>query len=354
VCLPGHHAAYLPWAEFVQTQERLRNNWQHEGRPGVAREGTALLQGIVFCGVCGGKMSVHHPVRRERRSPTYLCDHAYRDGAARLCQSMTARPVDAAVRDAFLAALSPLSVDVSLRVLDHIEHDLAAQRHQRELQLDHVRYEARLAQRQYDAVDPDNRLVAGELERRWNEKLARVAQLERAYAHAEQEARWTITAEERAAIGAVSADLPAIWHAATTTNRERKQLLRFVLDAVDLDGVSQPGQIIVQLRWRSGTITTVCVARTAPGDRSLRTADAAVALIGELAPTHTYAEIARHVTAAGWQTAFGRGFTSLHVGYLCRRHGWGRGQSTPVVTRTSTSHNTQGDGHEQAHVAPAP
>ena len=126
VCLPGHHAGYLSWEEFVQNQERLRDNWPHDGRPGVAREGTALLQGIVFCAVCGGKMSVHHPVLRERRAPTYRCDQAYRDGAARLCQSMSARPVDAAVSDAFLAALVPLSVELSRAVLDRIEHDLAA------------------------------------------------------------------------------------------------------------------------------------------------------------------------------------------------------------------------------------
>ena len=188
--------------------------------------------------------------------------------------------------------------------------------------------------------------MAGELERRWNEKLARVTQLERAYAHAEQEARWTVSAEERAAIGAISADLPALWHAPTTTNRERKQLLRFAIDAVDLDGVSQLGQISVQIRWRSGTITTARVARAVPGERSLKTPHAAVTLIGELAPTHTYAEIARQVAAAGWQTAFGRTFTSLHVGYLCRAMAGGEGHTTRPVTRTSTLCNAQGDSHE--------
>jgi DNA invertase Pin-like site-specific DNA recombinase len=333
VCLQGHHPGYLPWEEFVQTQERLRDNWQHDGRPGIAREGTALLQGLVACGICGRMMGVQHYATKERRSPSYICAAGYQDGDAHICQSMSARPVDATVAEAFLAAVSPLSVAVSLRVLDQLEQDLTAQRRQRELQLEQARYEARQAQRQYDAVDPDHRLVAAELERRWNEKLARVAHLEQAYAQAEREAQWTMTAEERATAAAVSRDLPGLWQAATTTDRERKQLLRFVIATVYLDGVSGPGQIAVQIHWRSGAVTFLDCSRPAPGDGSLKTPAEALALIRALAPTHPYEVIAERVNAAGWRTAFGRLFAREHVGYLCRRHGWGRdtGRCRPVA-----------------------
>ena len=183
----------------------------------------------------------------------------------------------------------------------------------------------------YDPVDPDHRLVAAELERRWNDKLARVTQLEQAYARADRDAGGTITAEERAAIGALSRDVPALWQAETTTNRERKQLLRYAIETVYLDGVSHTGQIAVQVHWRSGTIATFNVARPAPGDGSLKTPAEAVALIRDLAATHTYEEIADRVNAAGWRTAFGRCFTRAHVGYICRRDGLGRGphRTTP-------------------------
>lgn len=326
VCVRDHHPGYLPWAEYLHNQEQLRENWPRAGRSGVAREGAALLQGLVWCGVCGQKMAVQHRAASEHRAATYLCDRSYRDGDAHSCQSMTALPVDAAVSAAFLEAASPLGLAVALQVLDRIEQDLAAQRHQQDLQLEQARYEARLAQRAYDAVDPDHRLVAAELERRWNDKLERVAHLERTYAQAEQAAQWTVTAKERARIGLLSQDLPAIWQAATTTHRDRKQLLRCAIEAVSLDGVSHPGQIEIQLHWRSGTITTTRVARRVRGEWSLHTPAGAVALIQELAPAHSYAEIAAHLAAAGWRTAFGREFTSLHVGYLCRRHGWARGQ----------------------------
>ncbi len=321
VKIAQHHPAYIRWEEFVKNQEKLRDNWSHDGNRGVAREGRALLQGLVYCGVCGRKMSVQDRAARERRSPCYLCGRGYQDGDEKICQSMTSRPVDAAVVEAFLGAVSPLSLRVATQVLDQVEQDLVRQRRQRELQLEQARYEARLAQRQYDAVDPANRLVAGELERRWNEKLERVAQLEQTYAQAERDAEWQLTAEERAAITDLSRDLPAVWSAETTTNQERKQLLRMAIESVQLDGISQSGEIEVQIRWRSGAITRVDVKRPAPGEGSLKTPAEAVSRIHEMASRRTYAEIAASLNRAGLRSAFGRCFTTQHVGYICRRDG---------------------------------
>jgi hypothetical protein len=208
--------------------------------------------------------------------------------------------------------------------MNQIEEELISQRRQREMQLEQARYEARLAQRQYDAVDPLNRLVAGELERRWNEKLERVTELERAFAQAEREAEWKLTPEERAAITDLSRDLPAIWSAETTTNQERKQLLRMAIESVQVDGSSQAGQVEVQIRWRSGSITSLNVKRAAPGECSLKTPEEAVVRIHKMVPRRTYAEIATALNRAGLRSAFGRRFTSQHVGYVCRRDGLDR------------------------------
>ena len=249
---------------------------------------------------------------------------------------MTSRPIDAAVVEAFLTAVSPISVRVATQVMDQVEQDLISQRRQRELQLEQARYEARLAQRQYDAVDPSNRLVAAELERRWNEKLERVTQLERTYAQAERDAEWNLTAEERAAITELSRDLPAIWSAETTTNQERKQLLRMAIESVQLDGISQAGQIEVQIRWRSGTITSLSVKRSAPGEGSLKTPAEAVSRIHEMAPRRTYEEIAASLNRAGLRSAFGRRFTSQHVGYICRRDGLAKAQAAFSIQSRKT------------------
>ena len=320
VKIEGHHPAYLSWEEYVKNCERMHQNWNRDqGKSGVAREGSALLQGIVYCGICGRKMSVQHRAANEKRSSAYLCQSGYQDGGDKICQSMTSRPVDAAVAEAFLESVSPLSLEIGLQVLEQLENDLSAQRRQRELQLEQARYEARLAQRQYDAVDPDNRLVASELERRWNEKLERVARLEQAYNQAEQETEWRIPPEERKAIQELSQNLPLVWKSPSTTNPERKQLLRLAIESVQLDGVSQAGQIEIQIRWRSGTVTRVHIKRSAPGEGSLKTPPNAVAQIHEMADRYTYSEIAERLNAAGYRTAFGRLFTSQHVGYICRR-----------------------------------
>jgi hypothetical protein len=309
----------------MQTQDQLRQNWPHEGNRGVARDGAALLQGIVCCGYCGRKMGVQHPSTKEKRSPAYLGHLGQQqEGQERLCQSMTARPVEAAVKEAFLEAVSPLGLEVATQVLDQAEQQLLAQRRQWELQLEQARYEARLAQRKYDAVDPDHRLVAAELERRWNAQLTRVAALEQAAAKAEQDAHWTLSAQERAAMQTLAQDLSTLWHAETTTHAERKQLLRLAIESVHLDGVSRSGWIEVQIRWRSGVVTRLEVPRVKPGAGSLTTPAPAVARIHELAATSSYAEIADALNTAGWRTAFGRPFTSQHVGYICRRDGCGR------------------------------
>ena len=321
VKITAHHPAYIGWEEFVKNQERLRQNWSHDGNRGVPREGRALLQGIVYCGVCGRKMSVQNRAARENRSPSYVCGRGYQDGDEKVCQTMTSRPVDAAVVATFLGAVSPISLRVATQVLDQVEQDLIAQRRQRELQLEQARYEARLAQRQYNAVDPANRLVAGELERRWNEKLERVAQLERTYAQAERDAEWSLTREERAAIGELSQDLPAIWSAETTTDQERKQLMRMAIESVQLDGIRQAGRIEIQIHWRSGTVTDHIVSRPAPGEGSLKTPEQAVLQIHEMARQSSYDEIATHLNRTGLRTAFGRCYTSQHVGYVCRRDG---------------------------------
>jgi hypothetical protein len=266
-------------------------------------------------------MSVQNRAAKENRSPSYICGRGYQDGDEKVCQSMTSRPVDAAVVAAFLGAVSPISLRVAMQVLDQVEQDLIAQRRQRELQLEQARYEARLAQRQYDAVDPANRLVAGELERRWNEKLERVAQLERVYAQAERNAEWSLTEEERAGIAALSQDLPAIWSAETSTAQERKQLMRMAIESVQLDGIRQARQIEVQIHWRSGMVTDHIVKRSAPGEGSLKTPEEAVLQIHEMAGQNSHDEIAAHLNRTGLRTAFGRCYTNQHVGYICRRDG---------------------------------
>ncbi len=322
VCIHDHHPALISWEDYVKNRQQLRQNSNRDLSQGAAREGAALLQGIVYCGVCGRKMSIQNRASVEKRAPSYICQRGYEDGEQHICQSMSARHIDARVADAFLEAISPRRLEVAIRVLDQVEQKIAAQRRQWELQLEQARYEARVAGRKFDAVDAENRLVAAELERRWNEKLERVARLEQSFAQAEEELHWTISDEERASISELAADLPAVWSAETTSYRERKQLLRYAIETVQLDGVRCPGNIEVQIHWRSGVVSSMNVERSAKGEGSLKTPEPAVALIKEMASQYSYNEIATKLNERRQRTAFGRVYTMYHVGYVCRRHGF--------------------------------
>jgi hypothetical protein len=265
-------------------------------------------------------MSVNTYAARERRKPSYICNRQYHDGAAHTCQSMSAQPIDDVVAALFLEAMVPAQIELALQVVD----DLCAEKHalqqQWEQQLQQARYAAQLAQRQYDAVDPDHRLVAATLEQRWNEKLQALQDLEQAYRAAQTEAHFTLTEAEKSDIRRLAHDLPAVWQAPSTTDRERKQLLRFLIAEVQLDGVGTPGTIDIRVTWRSGALTTRRIARLKVGAWAPRTEARVIVRIRDLAPTHRVAQIVEILNAEGLRSAHGRVLREHHVLYLARRH----------------------------------
>ncbi len=320
VCIREHHEGYISWDEYRANRQRLRQNWFRSMSTGAAREGAALLQGLVWCGRCGAKMHVNSHSVRDKRRPSYICHRAYSDGATSICQSMTSKPVDDLVVQLFLEAMAPAQIEVAMQVVDKLQQEQQALQQQWERQLSQARYEAQLAQRQYDAVDPDNRLVTAELERRWNEKLETLQELESAYRQAQKQSRFSISAEEENEIRKLAQDLPAVWHAPTTTDRERKELLRYLIAEVQLDGVTLPGKIDIRVTWRSGAVTTRQIDRLKVGSWAPRTAEQVIDRIRALATDYTVAEIVEILNQEGLRSAHGRVFRDHHVLYLARRH----------------------------------
>jgi len=320
VCIQDHHAGYITWEEYLANRRRLRQNGFGNMTQGAPREGSALLQGLVWCGRCGARMGVNTYSVRERRKPSYICNHNYNEGAAHTCQSMSSKPIDELVVALFLEAMAPAQIALSMQVVENLRAEKQALQQQWEQQLRQARYEAQLAQRQYDAVDPDNRLVAATLERRWNEKLAAVQDLEQAYQQAQAQAHFSLTEEEQSDIRRLAQDLPAIWHAPSTTDRERKQLLRYLIAEVQLDGVTMPGKIDIRVTWRSGAVTTRRIERLKVGAWAPRTDTRVIARIRALAPTHIVAQIVKILNQEGLRSAHGRTMREHHVFYLARRH----------------------------------
>lgn len=320
VCIQEHHEGYIGWDEYLTNQQRLQQNGYRPTTQGAAREGAALLQGLVWCGCCGAKMGVNSHSMREQRRPSYICSHAYSEGAVHTCQSMTSKPVDDLVVSLFFQALEPAQIEIALQAVEQLQKERQILQHQWQQQLQQAHYEVQLAQRQYDAVDPDNRLVAAQLEQRWNHKLETLQKLENAYADAQQQSRFRISNEEKLAMENLAQDLPTLWNAATTTDAERKQLLRYAIAEVQLDGVTTPGKIKIRITWYSGAVSEHQIDRMKVGAWAPRTDEKLVERIRDLASTHIVDEIVERLNREGLRSAHGCTLRNYHVLYIARQH----------------------------------
>jgi hypothetical protein len=225
VVIPAAHPASISWEQYVAKSAQLTRHRTHlTSGPGRPREGAALLQGLVLCGRCGRRLSVRSQGTGGRH-PIYECQRRrLHDGQGGSCGSVPARPIDAAVAAPVLAAVTPATLELALEVLTQFEQDAAERDRQWQRQLERARYEAQRAARHYDVVDPENRLVARTLERRWNATLPQLQALEQASTIAQRTQRLDVTPQERQQILRLAADLPAVWRAPPTTQAERKAL----------------------------------------------------------------------------------------------------------------------------------
>ena len=249
------YPAYISWEQFLANGEKLRENstlfeWKKQHRRGPAREGAALLQGLAVCGVCGARMRVCY-----KDTPRYTCRDLAMRVLERMCCSLHGSSVDEAVARAFFEALQPAQLDALEAVLRHQAAERAGLEGHWQNQLQRAEYEVRLAQRQYLAVDPDNRLVAAELERRWEEKLTLLRQVQENYARFEQRPPLpTLTAEQREQFQHLSTALPRLWPRLTIV--QQKELLRSLISQVILKRIT-PDQVEARIVWVSGHYTSL-------------------------------------------------------------------------------------------------
>jgi hypothetical protein len=268
-------------------------------------------------------MSVFYYSTKEKRAPGYGCVAGYVDGGS-TCQMMSSAPVDAAVTEAFLAAVTPAQVDVALRALDAYEAERAEARRQRRMQVERAEYEVEIARRRYEATDLAKRLVAAELESRWEQALRERGRLMREVERLDRRSASPLGAAERRRVREMAADLGKVWRAPTTGMEDRKELLRFLVHRVYLDGVTEAGRIRIEIEWHMGARTRVTVPRPAVGAWAPRTPADAVERIRLLLSKHDYSTIARMLNAEGYRTAKGLAFDMYLVEYVARSRGWGR------------------------------
>jgi hypothetical protein len=325
VLIPDHHPGFTDWDTYLASQDRIGTNIRPQARQpgtGAVREGCALLQGLATCGKCGRKLAVFY-AGPAKCVPNYYCQ-----GSAELVRGRGARhmsaggqAIDAAVAAAFLAALAPAAMDACLAAARQLEdeHDAALAQHQR--QVEQARYHAVRAERRYRAVDPDNRLVARGLEREWETALRELADAEAELARRHAAHPKPLTEQDKQAILALGGDLGAVWDARTTTDKDRKQLLRTLLEEVNIIlRRDDPGpHAALVLRWKGGAITelTVPLRRRQP---AIRTDEDTIDLIRRLAVHYPDAQIAGILNRQQRRTARGMSYTAGRVQSL--RYHW--------------------------------
>ena len=256
VCLKAAHPGYIGWEEFVANQRRLADNINcyEAGHSGVPRKGSALLQGIAICGCCGRHMSVRY-TGPNGDYPVYCCRADRDQRASALCQEVRALAVDELIERVLLEALAPDQIAIALAALGQLEEENQHLDRQWTLRRERARYEAERARRQYDAVEPENRLVARSLERAWEDKLRAVETIEQEYTRWRLEGPLVISAAERSQLQMLGENLPRIWHADTTSAGDRKRILRLVMRAVVLDAKRLRGQVWLRIVWQTGAIS---------------------------------------------------------------------------------------------------
>ena len=321
VLITDHHPGFIGWDAYLANQARIGTNIRPQAREpgtGAVREGCALLQGLATCGTCGRKLAIFY-AGPAKSVPNYYCQGSAElvNGRGARHMSVGGQAIDAAVADAFLAALAPAALEACVLAAGQLEagHDDVLAQHRR--QVEQASYNTARAERRYRAVDPDNRLVARGLETEWEHALRELSDAEAELARRETARPKTLTASERASILALGDDLGAVLDAPTTTSKDRKQLLRTLLDEVNIAprrDDPDPHAALV-LRWKGGAISelTVPLRRRQP---KIRTDEDTIALIRRLAVHYPDATIAGILNRQHRTTARGMSFTASRVASL--------------------------------------
>jgi hypothetical protein len=316
--LPDHCPAYLSWEQYERNVAQLAANRNRATTLRAVRQGAALLAGLVVCGRCGNRLGVQYQHAHGRPTPFTYDGVAQRNsyGAPR-CQHVAGPCLDAFVTAQVLAALAPASLEVSLAAADQVEQERAAVLQLWDQRRERAAYETDRAARQYQAVEPEHRVVARTLERAWEEQLQAQEALEEEYRRVLQQQPRRLSAEERTAIRQLATDIPALWTAATTTTADRKDILRQVVERVEVEVQGTSEQVQVRITWAGGGQTEGLLVR--PLARYTDRSDYAClcARIQEL-------------TAAGWSLeAIAQQLAVDGYPPLRRRQGW-----SPVSVQT--------------------
>jgi len=319
--VPGAHAGYITWMQYQANQHRLLENAKAHGddrRQSPPREGPALLQGLLLCGRCGDRMNVRYYTRRGRQPvPIYLCDRDRAQFGARTCQSIPGASLDETIGALLVEMVTPLTLEVALTVQDEIQSRLADASRLRMMQVERAKYDADLARQRFMNVDPNHRLVADGLEADWNAKLRALHDAQERCDREHAVDRAPLTEEQRARVLALAVDFPKLWRDPKTPPRERKRLIRFLIDDVT---VTRADTITAHVRFRGGSTRTLTLPIPRRVWELTKTSAAIMAEVDTLLESHTPGRIATILNQQGHRSGNGKLFTRKMVVDLVKDH----------------------------------
>ncbi len=320
VVIHDHHRGYISWDEFVRNRKQLQGNVGMRGvSGGAAKSGPALLAGLLRCARCGRKLHVAYS-GIDGRVPRYCCRGGHISHGKEWCISVGGLRVDQAVAAQVLEAVQPLGVEASFEAVELANRADAEKRKSLELALEKARYEAERARRQYDAVDPENRLVASELEARWNEALACMAEAE-ARLNETTCSQEKLSAEERERLLSLGADLTELWNHPHASAALKKRIMRTVLEEIVIDiREEDPPKVHLRLHWIGGSHTELLIPKNRTGKHQHSTKQEVVDLVSELAKVCQDRKIAAILNRLGYRTGPGNTWKQARVASLRHYH----------------------------------
>jgi DNA invertase Pin-like site-specific DNA recombinase len=314
--IPGINAGYISWEQFEVNQKRLTENAMGFGgmrNAGPAREGPALLQGRVICGICGERMGVHYSIAYHQVTPTYVCQEASIRKSEKVCQRVPGRVVDEAISNLLLELMQPMTLQVALAVQQEVEARIAETDALRRKHVERARYEAELARRRYMNVDPDNRLVIDSLEAEWNNKLRNLAETQEQYEQQTQKQRMLVDSQTRSQLLSLAADFQHVWNDSSAEHRERKRILRLLIkDATLINGE----EIQVHVRLRGGATRSLNLARPLPIAQIRKTKPEVVTEIDGLLDLYCDREVAEVLNRQERRTWQGEAFNLKKIAHI--------------------------------------
>jgi DNA invertase Pin-like site-specific DNA recombinase len=321
VLIKDAHPGYISWEEHERIAQQLQHSastlgWQRQSSP--AREGSALLQGRVVCGLCGSRMHVHYNVRRTGKLvPNYVCFGRGRDLGDPACQSIVGTEIDAALGKLLVDAVTPMALELALAVQQEIGARLDEEDRLRHRQVERAQYEADRARHRYMQVDAANRLVAESLEAEWNDRLRALAAARHEYEQQRKADRLTVDDKQRQRVLSLATDFPAVWGDPNTPARERKRMLGLLIEDVTL---IKQRQITAAVRFRGGATTTLTLPRPLTAQQLRATHDDVRRQIDALLEEYTDAQVARVLNERALHTGSGEAFDGDSVKWVRFAH----------------------------------